>query len=572
MARSLARSQRSRRHANAPLSRRSLRVEHLEPRLVLSAALTLSPSADAYVNAAAPTANYGNAADLLVENSANHFTSNECDAYLKFDLTGISGPVTKAVLNLTPLAVGAGASSITIGVQLLKDGDDGWVEGSGGTNRSWTGPITWMNSPDGYGQIVTLSASQLSASTPIAIDVTQLINQKFNVNGISSFVIGVISPPGGFGPSRPGAAWSVDFASRENPNAAFRPTLTVTAATTDPPPTVATQPIDRKSNEHHRGPLGAGRRHDRRRIELDLYLVGHVARRRGRAHLQRQRHARLAEHHGHFPPGRDVRVHGENHRQDRRAFGHDQLRDGDGGPDAQRRRASAPPASPWRSAQRNNSRPRAWTSSARRWRAGTVTWSASKARSAPERTRPRPPTSPPARRPPTRSPPRSGSFSATAAVTVVQSNYLGLLNPDLASLTQSLDADGSINRADMIQILDCVESESERRGRCRRLQRLEDHPEGLVDVEDRQLRAGLGQRRGQRQPGQRPLSGPTAGQPGRRQFGRQARRADRQVVLRDGPARHRRLQLRHRHRRHALRQPAGRRTPTSSRATWATAI
>ena len=197
MARSLARLQRSRRHANAQASRRSLRVEHLEPRLVLSAALTLSPSADAYVNAAAPTANYGNAADLLVENSANHFTSNECDAYLKFDLTGISGPVTKAILNLTPLAVGAGASSITIGVQLLKDGDDGWVEGSGGTNRNWAGPITWMNSPYGYGQIVTLSASQLSASTPIAIDVTQLINQRFNVNGIASFVIGVISSPGG---------------------------------------------------------------------------------------------------------------------------------------------------------------------------------------------------------------------------------------------------------------------------------------------------------------------------------------------------------------------------------------
>ena len=46
-------------------------------------------------------------------------------------------------------------------------------------------------------------------------------------------------------------------------------------------------------------------------------------------------------------------------------------------------------------------------------------------------------------------------------MTVVQSNYLGLLNAGLASLTQSLDADGSINRADMIQILDCVESESD---------------------------------------------------------------------------------------------------------------
>ena len=46
-------------------------------------------------------------------------------------------------------------------------------------------------------------------------------------------------------------------------------------------------------------------------------------------------------------------------------------------------------------------------------------------------------------------------------MTVVKSNYLGLLNADLASLTYSLDTDGSINRADMIQILYCVESEGD---------------------------------------------------------------------------------------------------------------
>ena len=91
--------------------------------------------------------NYGNATDLLVQNNTNYWTSNDSEAYLKFDLSSITGPVSKAVLNLTPLWSSTGASSMTVGVQLLPDTADGWVEGSGGANYSGTGPITWMNCP-----------------------------------------------------------------------------------------------------------------------------------------------------------------------------------------------------------------------------------------------------------------------------------------------------------------------------------------------------------------------------------------------------------------------------------------
>lgn len=52
---------------------------------------------------------------------------------------------------------------------------------------------------------------------------------------------------------------------------------------------------------------------------------------------------------------------------------------------------------------------------------------------------------------------KSGSLSGTANVTVQgSSNFLGLQNAALASLVQSLDADGSISRNDMMQILNSV--------------------------------------------------------------------------------------------------------------------
>ena len=205
MARSSARSSSSHRQAKAS-GKSLLRLEPLEPRLLLSvnplspqvssATVTLAALADAYVSGSNPWGNLGKTTDLLVQSSTSRSTSNDSEAYLKFDLSSITGPVSKAMLNLVPLGVGAAASSMTVGVQLLPDASDGWIEGSGGSNYSSTGAITWMNAPYGSGQVLTISGSQLKASTPIAIDVTQLINQAWNANHIASFVIGVTSSPG----------------------------------------------------------------------------------------------------------------------------------------------------------------------------------------------------------------------------------------------------------------------------------------------------------------------------------------------------------------------------------------
>ena len=55
---------------------------------------------------------------------------------------------------------------------------------------------------------------------------------------------------------------------------------------------------------------------------------------------------------------------------------------------------------------------------------------------------------------------QAGGFSAHATVTVSTGGFLTLKDPALASLTKSLDADGSIGRTDMITILRSVETEN----------------------------------------------------------------------------------------------------------------
>ncbi len=242
----------SRRSAVANSDGRALRMEHLEPRLVLSAgvasqkaaaatvgtAVVLDAAADAYVSSNTPLTNYGQSANLLVQSSVNRNTCTSV-SYLKFDLSSVGGTASKAVLNLTSLAKSS-ASSATITIQLLRDSADAWVEGTGGTSRGSSNGITWSNAVNGYGQTLTLtlSAAQLKNTNSLAIDVTRLISQSFNTNGVASFVIKAVSTFG----RGPVQATSMTFASSENATVAYRPTLTVTTSTTNPAPTVAAAP------------------------------------------------------------------------------------------------------------------------------------------------------------------------------------------------------------------------------------------------------------------------------------------------------------------------------------------
>ena len=396
--------------------------------------------------------NYGNATDLLVQNNTNSRTSNDSETYLKFDLSGITGSVSKAVLNLTPLALGTAASSMTVGVQLLSDAADGWVEGSGGANSSRSGPITWMNSPYGSGQIVTISGSQLKASTPIAIDVTQLVNQSFNANHVASFVVGVISWPG--------AGQSVDFASRENAMAGYRPVLTVTTSgPVNPPPTIATQPqiASQTSTTATLSVLGA----DSVNGESSLTYTWSVTSPAGAAAPT------FSSNGGNSSKNTTVTFHQagtytftakvtdtidglsvssnsitvtvgqvahrhcdqpvERHLGHRRAAAIDRARHGPIQPGHDRYAGSV-----------------TWSTTVGSFSGGsnltTVTYVA------------------PGTAATGTINVKDGSLTATANVTVVTAGFLGLQDAALASLTQSLDADKSISRTDMIQILRKVET------------------------------------------------------------------------------------------------------------------
>ncbi len=231
---------------------RTPKLEMLESRLALSgspmahpaaqsaaagATVNLSPAADTFVYGSSQFSNYGNANYLLVQNDSSSYATNDAEAYLRFNTASLGGAaVAKAVLTLTPLAVGRSAGSMTLGVEMLQAGDDtSWAEGSGGMNSAATGPATYYNTPSGTGTIATVSGRQLAVGRSISIDVTALVNQNINTNGIESFVIGTVS--------RYGSYQAVDFASREYATAAYRPVLTITmAGPVVPPPTVAVLP------------------------------------------------------------------------------------------------------------------------------------------------------------------------------------------------------------------------------------------------------------------------------------------------------------------------------------------
>ncbi len=226
--------------------------EALEPRLALSggplphaaaqaAAVgttsSFTPTANAFVYAGSQFSNYGNANYLLVENDSSSFTADDAEAYLRFNTSSLNGgTIAKAILTLTPLALGRSAGNLNVGVQMLQAGNDtSWAEGTGGVNYTTTGPATWYNTPNGTGQIASFSGGQLSVGSPISIDVTLLVNQNINTAGVESFIIGAVS---WYGRNQ-----GVDFASREYATSGYRPLLTITTTgPVVPPPVVAAQP------------------------------------------------------------------------------------------------------------------------------------------------------------------------------------------------------------------------------------------------------------------------------------------------------------------------------------------
>lgn len=122
------------------------------PALAGAATTVFNPVADSYVSSSSPNSNYGTSTHLRAQGSSPTYMS-----YLRFDVQGLSGQVTGAVLRLSPLA------SQTVDVRGVSDSS--WGETT----------IKYSNAPP-VGDVAATSVA-VYAGPPqwAAIDVTSLI-------------------------------------------------------------------------------------------------------------------------------------------------------------------------------------------------------------------------------------------------------------------------------------------------------------------------------------------------------------------------------------------------------------
>ncbi len=112
---------------------------------------TLVPAADAYVNGAYPDSNYGTSTQLRTDNSP------VIRSYVRFDVSGVAGPVTSATLRVYA------RSNHNTGFEVVEVADTPWVETA----------ITYANAP-GTGAFQG-SSGPLSANSWVEIDVSSLV-------------------------------------------------------------------------------------------------------------------------------------------------------------------------------------------------------------------------------------------------------------------------------------------------------------------------------------------------------------------------------------------------------------
>ena len=193
--------------------------------------ITIAAEADAPVYGGShSTTNFGASTYHQVRRSV--WSEYKGEAYLRFDYSTVTAEVTRAVLKLTPIYVAAGYEDVEFRVRLVDDTGDGWVEDS----------ITWADRPTGSGTYVTFTGSQLTVNEAFELDVTSLLQQASNANGVATFHVDVISATESTTPA-------VRFASRENETTYWRPQLVFDVASLFPTTLLASQPIDTSVSE-----------------------------------------------------------------------------------------------------------------------------------------------------------------------------------------------------------------------------------------------------------------------------------------------------------------------------------
>jgi hypothetical protein len=159
-----------------------------------AASTTVTPAADAHVQADFPTTNYGSATALRIDGSP------VANGYLRFAVSGTVGTVSKATLRLFA------RTTASTPVDAYSVADTSWTESA----------ITYSNAPP-IGAKIASSGAQTSGQWA-SIDVTSVVKG----NGTYSFALKTTS------------STSRSFDSKEGTN---KPELVVETGTTAPPPT-----------------------------------------------------------------------------------------------------------------------------------------------------------------------------------------------------------------------------------------------------------------------------------------------------------------------------------------------
>jgi len=128
----------------------------------VSGSVTITAGGDTYVNSSSPTSNYGTSTALRAD------ASPELRSYVKFDVQGVAGPVTRATLRIFA------NSALPAGIEIHGVTDTAWDERA----------ITFSNAP-AYSATVTGTSGAIATGTWLSIDITSLVQG----NGVISIAI-----------------------------------------------------------------------------------------------------------------------------------------------------------------------------------------------------------------------------------------------------------------------------------------------------------------------------------------------------------------------------------------------
>ncbi|QBE63542.1 polysaccharide lyase family 8 super-sandwich domain-containing protein [Pseudoduganella lutea] len=171
-------------------------------RFALHTVHSLPPAADAYVrDGTYATTNYGSTNSLVLKKDTSNYHRK---AFVRFDLSAITGTLDSASLMLTTSSIGQSTSMTT---NLLLASSASWSEAT----------LNWTNAPAAGALLGSWTAP--AAQEPVTVDVTNAVSAALQGNRQLSLVLELASSYGANG-------W-IEYASKENGTAIFRPQLVI---------------------------------------------------------------------------------------------------------------------------------------------------------------------------------------------------------------------------------------------------------------------------------------------------------------------------------------------------------